>query len=457
MGIMDWFRRKDTRPVGAASGGGAYAERKSRGDPPRRTSRELLAIVSRNPVLQTAIRVRAEAVAGVPARLYRAKGVKNPTQRWDGLRAGFAQRQPLIRELVSSSDLEEVYDHPFLKLMAKPNPTMTGRSFWHLWSRLMDLNGENLVVRDGIMGPERPTAMWLYPSHWCTSTATYKDPTFKFLNGAWSTTIPEEKVWWPRVHDPLDPQGRGVGMAEAIAHELEISEYAAQAVKASMYNRGLPDFLLSVKGLDDDSRDALEGMFEGKYRSPLARGRHAFLNEEIKVEKLSHSMVETGALEIREQTRDFILSHAGVPRELIGITNDGNRATAENAQDRLHIGCTLPMCEFRRTELQEFILCDFGEEFILDYTSPLREDKQFRLEAMKATPGNFCVDEWREMAGYTALEGQKGTVFCVPGNVTPVADISEAPAAVALPALPAAEEPARKAPVLMLTGAQAKQ
>jgi hypothetical protein len=57
---------------------------------------------------------------------------------------------------------------------------------------------------------------------------------------------------------------------------------------------------------------------------------------------------------------------------------------------------------------------------ILDYESPVAEDKEFQLEVAQAAPWSTMIDEWRAMRGEEPLANDQGNVFMVPFGLNPV-------------------------------------
>jgi hypothetical protein len=88
--------------------------------------------------------------------------------------------------------------------------------------------------------------------------------------------------------------------------------------------------------------------------------------------------------------------------------------------------------------LATHLVPEFDERLILDYDTPMMEDKEYRLNVARAAPWSLLVDEWRELMDYEPLENGRGRVVAVPLNLvfTAVEDLAGA-----VPSTPAATTP----------------
>jgi hypothetical protein len=66
--------------------------------------------------------------------------------------------------------------------------------------------------------------------------------------------------------------------------------------------------------------------------------------------------------------------------------------------------CIVPRIERERCFLQERLVPEYDERLIIDYVSPVPEDKEFQLKVMAAQPTSFEKNEFRELAGFAPHE-----------------------------------------------------
>ena len=151
----------------------------------------------------------------------------------------------------------EVTQHPFLDFMAQPNPLyeMTSSAIWRLHEIYLMLVGEGffLIERDAI---GRPVEFWNVPPHWVKMTPYLGNPNYQIVSpGGLSMGIPVDDMFVMKQLNPLDPFMRGLGVAESVADEVEIDEYAAKFQKRFFYNDATPPFVFVVPGATKEQLD----------------------------------------------------------------------------------------------------------------------------------------------------------------------------------------------------------
>ena len=75
--------------------------------------------------------------------------------------------------------------------------------------------------------------------------------------------------------------------------------------------------------------------------------------------------------------RDAVLEHFGVPREIMGITENSNRATADSAQYIYAKNVLMPRVKNREEAINEQLLPLFGDGLIWRYDAIIPYDKEF--------------------------------------------------------------------------------
>jgi len=428
MAIRDWFFRKPKQqslpPSSERASPGTLREGSrfgvlDYGQMPKFRANQALDYLECEPAFSAAVNIQVNAAAAVQPVLYRSKRAKNPEARWSELKGGYNIRKSVTRQLLEKDELEQVHNHPVLDLLNGPNEDVTGYAFRRLFHLYAYVVGEAFIVKEG--PTDRPDYLFQHPPNFCAETPSKTRPYYTFRA---PSSIDGEKLYqldeviWSKHQNPKDPRGRGLGAAESMAREIQIAISASDSVGCAMVNRAMPSFHIKLIGDDvgDDQVARMEKEIKSKFGGIKSGGMSFVSTDNIEMEQISYTMVEQEAIALRAQSLDNILAYTGVPRELLGITNDGNRATAESAMDRLHIGCTIPMCEFFRLEMQHKLVPGWGDDLILDFQTPLREDKQRRLEMMKCRPEAYTLNEWRVMAGHDEI-GEKGDVYLVNGNL----------------------------------------
>lgn len=393
MGLIDLILRR-TRPQDEYNrGSDSFVSRWAR--PPSRNTQEWLGTFSTSPRLAVVDRIASDT-AGVDGHLYYV----NP----DG-------SETLLTR------------HPFLDFMEQPNPLyeMTSAAMWRLHEIYLMLVGESffLIERD-----ERgmPTEMWNVPPHWVSQTPYLGNPYYTILSTSGVTmTVPVEDMFVMKQLNPLDPFMRGLGSAESIADEVEIDEYAAKFQKRFFYNDATPPLVFLMPDATPTQRNDFMARWNKQHRGVENSHKAAAFTGNVDVKEIgggSNYGKNLGFLESREAMRDAVLEHFGVPREIMGITENSNRSTADAAQYIYAKNVLTPRIRNREEAINKQLLPLFGTGLVWRYDAVVPYDKDFNkqkaLDAYNA--GLITKDEARELLDLPEVEGGKGKVYKVSIN-----------------------------------------
>ena len=366
---------------------------------PRRGTRELIQAYKRVPWLRAIVGRIATDVAGTEWRVFRSSKKMNPAKA-----RTFRKRLRGVRRRSMPSDIAELDSHPMLDLMNAPNPAMGTIGAFTTIQALLDVKGECPNVIERSLGGW-PMEIWPVPPHWLIGTPTEVTPFFRFSWGAWQRTIPESEVIYMRHPDLENPYGRGTGVGDAIADELDIDEFAAKHLKSWFFNRALPDAILSVPSMRDDKEAQ---RWEDKMRAKhggVGKGYQIHVaNGDVKVQQLGQTFKDQQLIEIRRGARDTFLQVYGVPPEVMGIVENSNRATIGAAFYLYALGVLTARQDFiadaMTTEAQRI-----DPSIIVGYESAVPDDDEFQLKVMQTQPTCFSKNEWRELADAEPIDG----------------------------------------------------
>lgn len=403
-----------------------------RGSPPVRGSGDLLKSYSEMPWLRATVHRVAVGVGSAQWKAMATKGKPDASgkrrfvQNRALQRGSYGERHQLTTRLKKAGDLVELDTHPLLDLLHNPNPYMTGVAFRRLLEMHIDLVGEGawLIERDG-MG--MPSNLWPVPPHWISDTPKPRRPTFWITlpQGGWQGEVPMTEVIWFVDPDPYQPYGRGAGTAKSLGDELETDEFAAKHTKQFFYNQARPDLLITVKGARDADLRAAEQRWLDRLQGFFRAFKPMFVNREIDVKEIGTTFRDMQFTQLRQQERDTIIQVFGLPPEMLGILESSNRATIDAADYIMAKHVLVPRLELIRETIQERLAPMFDERLVIEYESPIAEDKTQQLEAAKAMPAAPTVDEWREMMGLEELENGKGKLHLVSGQIVAVEDLAD--------------------------------
>lgn len=313
----------------------------------------------------------------------------------------------------------EITDHPFINFMKQPNPLyeMTSSAMWRLHDIYLMLVGESffIIERDN---NGYPVELWNVPPHWVKMTPYLGNPYYQILSpGGLSMTVSVDDMFVMKQLNPLDPFLRGLGIAESIADEVEIDEYAAKFQKRFFYNDATPPVVFLMPDATKEQRDSFLARWNQKHRGVENSHRAAALSGKVDVKELGSSDGKNlGFIESRIAMRDAVLEHFGVPREIMGITENSNRATADAAQYIYAKNVLTPRIKMREEAINKQLLPMFGRNLVWRYDDVVPYDKDFnKTKALDAyNAGLATKNEARHLLGLPDTEG--GDVFKVSIN-----------------------------------------
>ena len=402
--------------------------------PPKTGTRDLLAAYSPMPWLRAVAGKIATAVSVTQWRLYVIRDGSEGRSRIITPRniqkcPTKALRERKIKRLVKQNgsatvfNLEEITDHPLLDLLEHGNEWMTGRDVFKVTQLHYDLTGEAFwLIERNRLG--MPIGIWPLPPHWITDFPTPDSPFYKIQFEQRQAEIPVTEIIRICDPDPLNPYGRGTGLARALGDELETDEYAAKHVKTFFYNRARPDLIISADDLAPEDTRRLEEGWLAKMRGFWNAYKPYFINKKIDVKEIGQTFENMQLTQLRKHERDTIIQVFGAPPEKLGVLSQSNRSTIAAADLFWTKDLIMPRVENLRTVIQSRLVPLFDERLILDYDSPVVEDSEHELRVMSAMPGAFTKNEWRAMANKDSLGVISDVVMIQPGQVQFAMDLT---------------------------------
>lgn len=183
-------------------------------------------------------------------------------------------------------------------------------------------------------------------------------------------------------------------------------------IKQFFFNRAKPDFMVYPKGemnaMAPEQAELLERKWLDRQQGFWRAFRPQFLSREVGIHEFTQNFQHLQLHELRSHSRDTSLQTYGIPPEILGVIENSNRSTIEGAFYGFQKLTIEPRAEFWRSELQQRVVPDYDERLVLDYDSPVQEDREFALKSYIAKPSTITVDEWRQMQGLPEIGGKEG-------------------------------------------------
>lgn len=380
----------------------------STGPAPDRNGYALLNTFNESPWVRACAGRVADAKASIMWRAYIVKKNGKVAERRDIeflQKASDYARPKLLKEIQQDGELVEITDHIMLSALRRGSAALTGWDTHWLQSIYQDMVGECFLLkqRNQLGAPE---SFWLIPPHWVAETPTPRRPGFRLQWKAWQADIPENEILWMKSPNCIEPYQRGAGLAKSLDDDLATDEYAAKHTLKFFKNSARPDLLVMPKEgmFDAAERDRFEEWWNSKLQGFWNSFKPLFLRTAVDVKLIEQNFRNMQLTELRQHERDTVMQVWGIPPEIFGVLESSNRSTIGSAPYIFSKYCIVPRMERDRNFYQDRLVPEYDDRLILDYLSPVPEDKEFQLKVMTAQPGSFQKNEFREVANFDRLD-----------------------------------------------------
>ena len=309
--------------------------------------------------------------------------------------------------------------HPLQIFFEQPHPFFSWQTITFIWSVHLDLAGEAFGIWDhtseGLqiwpITPEKMTALPQFPDK----------PYFVLSLSDGQHEIPYDQVFWMVNPNPSAPYARGSGIVQSLNTELNIYKKAGETLDGFFDRQARPDLLISGKGLNPEKTKGMEREWRQKLTGFWNAFKPHFISEEVDVREFKQDFQSVQFLELQRLERDTITQVLGLPPEIMGNTENSNRASIEAADMFFSKWTLVPRLNMMREAYQRQIVPKFDDTGLIeiDYISPVQENRDYELEVIRAAPWAFLWDEIRIKAGEDPLPEGRGQVFSMPMNLTP--------------------------------------
>lgn len=303
-------------------------------------------------------------------------------------------------------------EHELLNLLAAVNDFTTQFELFEATESHLDLCGNAFWLLDGVKGlADKPTAIYpLNPKYIEIKKGSSLNliEQYKYTVSGFSKTFQPYEILHFREFNPNDPYD-GLGILESIAHWVDADNYATEWNRSFFLNAARPDATLEHEGdLDADQMNFLRSSFEDAYKGIEKAHKAIILPKGVKFSPVGWNQKEMDFVEMQRMTRDKILSGFRVPKTILGLTEDVNRANAEASNYVFALRVVKPQMERIVGYLNEFLAPRYGDDIFLSFVDPVPENKELEItEYEKALAGQAyaSVNEIREKQGLPPIDG----------------------------------------------------
>lgn len=306
---------------------------------------------------------------------------------------------------------EKLEQHPALDFIKAGCPRLRGRQALAAIQTYLELHGEVFLVI-GRNASGVPIGYAPLPANWVLDTPSKTINWYRIQprSGAVYEMAPEDVIHLKDIN-PIDPYGRGTGIANAAFVELEGEAAAANYVNSFFKNRARPDIIITGtegRAMTEPEAARLESVWMEKFRGVTRAGKPLFASGELKLTEVGSGLRENQMSEIRTLGKENIAEIWGVPPEIFGRLSSSNKATIDSAEFLFAKHTCVPRLDTLQDYFSAFIADNFSDipkDAELSYDSPVTEDKAHALECVKVRPVAFSDNEVRNLAGLKPLDG----------------------------------------------------
>jgi len=342
-------------------------------------------------------------------------------------------RNPVLSHYIKKDvEIEEITEHPFLELMRNVNPQRNEFDLKNETELFLELTGNGywLLIPSNIRGASGlriPAEIWVLPSQRVKIIPDSKEfvKGYEYKVGMRRQMFsPGEVIHFrfPNPHSLLYGLSPVMGASYAIDMNIYMKEYEINLFK----NQARPDYLIMAKsGMSEAGRKRFEKAWLKKFRGTRKAGQAAVLEGDVDIKELNFAPREMAFLQGAKMTREEIAFIFGVPMSKLTAENT-NRATAQTQEYQYAKDTILPRLILFQEKLNERLLPLYGDNLFCAFSSPVPEDREFRLKEKETNlkVGYSTINEERQRDGLEKVSW--GDVPYLPMNLMPIGSAEKA-------------------------------
>lgn len=343
----------------------------------------------------SAVRLRADAVARPPLRVYRR-----------GVAAGERHREWVGPE------------HPAQRLLDRVNPHWTGGDFWRATETYLSLWGVAYwsVEFDDLgmpveLWPLRPDRIRIVPDE-----DEYIRGYLYTGHSGEQVALTTDEVVRLRYFNPLDEYA-GLSPIAPVRLTLDMGRDALLSNRSGLANDGSPGVVIQTEAYYDEQEiKRLLEEWESRFSGPLNRLRPVVLSAGMKASQLGFSPKDMEYIGALRWTVEDVARAFNVPKPLLHDLERATYSNIETARRMFWETCIVPELRFFEEKLTENLLPMFGDgslvaEFDTSSIEALRESESERARRIQifVSGGIMTPDEARAELGLGPHPGESGS------------------------------------------------
>jgi len=313
---------------------------------------------------------------------------------------------------MKNGDMMEQQEHEVLDLLFRVNPFQSKADFLQLYATYMELAGEAFIYLE--RGKENPQPIDPIKELWLLRPDLVEivpDPVnfikgYTFRASAKIVPLQTHEVIHVKYPNPINPY-RGYSPVQAAGLAIDTFKFSSRWNRAFFFNSAMVSAVLQADGeLNDEQYRRLKSEWNSEYQGIDNAHRTAILEHGIEFKPMQMTNRDMEFAKQKEMTRDEILGAFRVPRSVIGITDDVNRANAEATQLVFMRDVIKPKMTRYVDTLNEFLVPLFGDDLILDFDDPTPDNRdQTVSEYVQGHNRWLSTNEIRNLEGLPPVRG----------------------------------------------------
>ena len=367
---------------------------------------------ARSTVCNNPLRMYTPAGNKAASKLYGTRSLTRSRRLWINKRGPINMGAKAVQYAELAGEVEEVIDHPALRLLRFGNDYMSGLELLELTCLFRELAG-NAYHHVAIEGGE-PVALWpLMPQH-TFIIADERDFIRHYISGRQGHLVhtfqPDEVIHYKHMQSPVEPF-YGYSWLRAAVYAADIYTSSRIHEKAVWDNGARPDYAVMLKGSNYTTEQAerMRRQLTSKHGGPEKAGQPVVMAaNDIEIKPLGFTPREMEYIEGLGSVRDEIMALADIPKSLY-TSDDVNLANAEVGNRLYAEQAILPRLTKLADTLTDQLLPYYGiepGEMWFGFDNPVPEDEAQQLErrGRMQLQGVMTVNEWRAEDGLDPLE-----------------------------------------------------
>ncbi|MCF7819883.1 MAG: phage portal protein [Candidatus Pacebacteria bacterium] len=335
---------------------------------------------------------------------------------------GLAQIEFKLYRLKKNGEVEEIIEHELLELLYRVNPEMTKYNFIQLSVIYRDLLGASPWILSKTNKEDKlPSNIFIARPEFFK---VKKDDDgnivgYTYEIGMYKKEFDKDEVIFLKNYNPKNPE-KGIGIIEAVRMTAENDDYILQSNSNLLKNNARPSGFLEMEGNADTKMiKRLKKEFRKKYQGYENSYNVQLLEGGIKFKPVTLPPKDLDFIESRKMNRDEILSIFGVPKPVLGVFEDVNRASAIAAEYVFNKWTLEPLATELVEQLNEFLVPMFGSDLWLSFEPLAKEDEEMNLKQKEISWNKWrTTNEIRESEGLDPVNG--GDYIYMPLSAMPV-------------------------------------